>query len=186
MTDTSDRSAVLYAAFLGGSMGALEELVKLHGDALTRFAYCIVKDDAAAEDVTADTFAALFIGRKKFREGAKFRTWLYTVARNRAIDYVRKNGKNLPLTGLENVLISADGEEGLLGRQRKETLYACMQKLPAPYKEVLYLSYFDGFSVKEICHILKKSAKQVYNLLTRARAALKEILIKEGYSHEDI
>ena len=186
MADQNDRSAMLYAAFLGGSMGALEELVKLHGDALTRFAYCIVKDDAAAEDVTADPFAALFIRRQKFREGAKFRTWLYTVARNRAIDWVRKNGKNLPLTGLENVLISADGEEGLLGRQRKETLYACMQKLPAPYKEVLYLSYFDGFSVKEICHILKKSAKQVYNLLTRARAALKEILIKEGYSHEDI
>mgnify|MGYP005770567817 FL=1 len=186
MTDTSDRSAVLYAAFLGGSMGALEELVKLHGDALTRFAYCIVKDDAAAEDVTADTFAALFIRRKKFREGAKFRTWLYTVARNRAIDWVRKNGRNRPLTGLENVLISADGEEGMLGKQRRETLYACMQKLPAPYKEVLYLSYFDGFSVKEICRILKKSAKQVYNLLSRAKASLKAILVKEGFSHENI
>ena len=186
MTDTSDRSAVLYAAFLGGSMGALEELVKLHGDALTRFAYCIVKDDAAAEDVTADTFAALFIRRKKFREGAKFRTWLYTVARNRAIDWVRKNGRNRPLTGLENVLVSADGEEAMLGRQRKESLYACMQKLPATYKEVLYLSYFDGFSVKEICRILKKSAKQVYNLLSRAKTALKAILVKEGFSHENI
>lgn len=89
-----DADARLYAEFLDGDQRALEQLVTLHGDALTRFAYCIVKDDAAAE--------------------------------------------------------------------------------------------FDGFSVKEICHVLKKSAKQVYNLLTRARAALKEILIKEGYSHEDI
>ncbi len=97
-----------------------------------------------------------------------------------------KTAKTCRSRGWKTCLLSADGEEGLLGRQRKETLYACMQKLPAPYKEVLYLSYFDGFSVKEICHILKKSAKQVYNLLTRARAALKEILIKEGYSHEDI
>lgn len=184
--NTTDRSAALYRDFLGGDTQALEQLVQLHGDALTRFAYCIVKDDAAAEDVTADTFAALFIRRKKFREGAKFRTWLYTVARNRAIDWVRKNGRNRPLTGLENVLISADGEEGMLGRQRRETLYACMQKLPAPYKEVLYLSYFDGFSVKEICRILKKSAKQVYNLLSRAKASLKAILVKEGFSHENI
>ena len=99
---------------------------------------------------------------------------------------MRKNGRNRPLTGLENVLISADGEEGMLGKQRRETLYACMQKLPAPYKEVLYLSYFDGFSVKEICHILKKSAKQVYNLLSRAKASLKAILVKEGFSHENI
>ena len=145
-----------------------------------------LSEATGAEDVTADTFAALFIRRKKFREGAKFRTWLYTVARNRAIDWVRKNGRNRPLTGLENVLVSADGEEAMLGRQRKESLYACMQKLPATYKEVLYLSYFDGFSVKEICRILKKSAKQVYNLLSRAKTALKAILVKEGFSHENI
>ena len=84
-----DADARLYAEFLGGDQRALEQLVTLHGDALTRFAYCIVQDDAAAEDVTADTFAVLIVKRKKFREGAKFRTWLYTVARNRAIDYVR-------------------------------------------------------------------------------------------------
>ena len=98
--DTRDRSAALYRDFLGGDMQALERLVQLHGDALTRFAYCIVKDADAAEDVTADTFAALIVKRKKFREGATFKTYLYTVARNKAIDYVRKNGKNRPLQGL--------------------------------------------------------------------------------------
>lgn len=185
MADTSDRSTALYTAFLSGNMCALEELVKLHGDALTRFAYCIVKDDAAAEDVTADTFAALIVKRRKFREDAKFRTWLYTVARNRAIDYVRKNGKNRPLTGLENMLSGSDGEERMFARERSEQLYACMQKLPAPYKEVLYLSYFDGFPVNEICRVLKKNAKQVYNLLARARAALRRILEKEGLSYEN-
>ncbi len=82
--------------------------------------------------MTADTFAALFIRRKKFREGAKFRTWLYTVARNRAIDWVRKNGRNRPLTGLENMLSGSDGEERMFARERSEQLYACMQKLPAP------------------------------------------------------
>ena len=62
-----DRSAALYEAYLQGDGSALEALVQLHGDALTRFAYCIVRDDAAAEDVTADTFAALIARRKKFR-----------------------------------------------------------------------------------------------------------------------
>ena len=60
-----------------------------------------------------------------------------------------------------------------------------MQKLPAPYKEVLYLSYFDGFPVNEICRVLKKNAKQVYNLLARAWAALRRILEKEGLSYEN-
>ena len=184
-TEAWVRSAVLYAAFLGGDKGALEQLVIMHGDALTRFAYCIVRNDAAAEDVMADTFATLIVRRKKFREGAKFRTWLYTVARNRAIDYVRKYGRQRTLSGLENVLVGMNGEDALLARQRNETLYICLQQLPEQYKEVLYLNYFDGFSVKEICHILKKNEKQVYNLLSRARSTLKEILVKEGYNENE-
>ncbi len=180
-----DADARLYAEFLDGDQRALEQLVTLHGDALTRFAYCIVQDDAAAEDVTADTFAVLIVKRKKFREGAKFRTWLYTVARNRAIDYVRRRGRERSVTGLENVLLGEDAEEGVFTSLRREKLYVFMQQLPAQYKEVLFLNYFDGFSVDEICHILKKGAKQVYNLLARARSALKEILEKEGYSYEN-
>lgn len=179
-----DRSAQLYRDFLRGETAALEELLQLHGDALTRFAYCIVKDDAAAEDVTADTFAALIVKRKKFREDATFKTYLYAIARNKARDYVRKNGRNRNLSGLENMLKSDDEEKSLVRREQSETLYACMQKLPAPYKEVLYLNYFDGFSVKEICKILKKNAKQVYNLLSRARSTLKHHLVKEGFSYE--
>ena len=135
--------------------------------------------------MTADTFAALIVKRKKFREDAAFKTYLYTVARNKAIDYMRKNGKNRPLQGLENILAS-ENKEDIFKRERNERLYACMQKLPAPYKEVLYLSYFDGFSNAEICKILKKNAKQVYNLLSRARASLKTILTQEGHSYEDL
>lgn len=64
-------------------------------------------------------------------------------------------------------------------------LYRAMQLLPDMYREVLYMSYFNGFTVQEICHILKKSAKQVYNLLARARSTLKNILVKEGFAHEN-
>ena len=63
----NDRGAALYAAYLQGDASALEALVQLYGDALTRFAYCIVRDDALAEDVTADTFAALILRRRPCR-----------------------------------------------------------------------------------------------------------------------
>ena len=179
-----DADARLYAEFLGGDQRALEQLVTLHGDALTRFAYCIVQDDAAAEDVTADTFAVLIVKRKKFREGAKFRTWLYTVARNRAIDYVRRRGRERSVTGLENVLLGEDAEEGVFTSLRREKLYVFMQQLPAQYKEALYLRYFAGFTPAEIGRVLKKGAKQVYNLLTRARSSLKQILLREGCVYE--
>ena len=184
MAEICDRGAQLYAAYLGGNEQALEELVKMYGDPLTRFAYCIVHDDDCAEDVTADTFAVLIVKRKHFRGESKFRTWLYSVARNRAIDYVRKSRRCGTLSGLENVLTCSD-DHSLEKSERLNKLYACMQQLQDGYKEVLCLSYFDGFSVGEICHILKKSAKQVYNLLARAKSSLKNIMLKEGYSYED-
>ena len=67
-----------------------------------------------------------------------------------------------------------------------EALYRCMQALPENYRQVLQLSFFDGFAIGDICGIMKKSAKQVYNLLARAKVALKELLEKEGITHEDI
>ena len=185
MTENTDVSATLYNAYLCGNDYALEQLVKLHGDSLTRFAYCIVRDDDCAEDVTADTFATLITKRKKFRGEGKFRTYLYTIARNRAIDYVRKRGRNVPITGLENMLSGEDGEQSLITADFNASLYRAMQLLPDMYREVLYLSYFTGFTVHEICHRLKKSAKQVYNLLARAKSTLKNILVKEGFAHEN-
>ena len=181
-----DRSAALYEAYLQGDGSALEALVQLHGDALTRFAYCIVRDAAAAEDVTADTFAALIVRRKKFRGEAKFRTYLYAAARNRALDYLRKNRRARPLAGLENILISEQGEQDVLASERSRALYAAMQQLPPQYAAALHLVYFEGFAPAEAARILKKSAKQVYNLLSRARASLKSILTQEGHNYEDL
>ena len=180
----NDRGAALYAAYLQGDASALEALVQLYGDALTRFAYCIVRDDALAEDVTADTFAALILRRMPFRAEAKFRTYLFAAARTRASDLWRRRGRQCSLTGLENVLVGEDGERGLFAAERSRILYAGLQQLPAQYKEALYLRYFAGFTPAEIGRVLKKGAKQVYNLLTRARSSLKQILLREGYVYE--
>ena len=51
---------------------------------------------------------------------------------------------------------------------------------------MLQLHYIEDFKVEYICEILKKSPKQVYNLLFRARASLKELLVKEGITYEEL
>ena len=48
------------------------------------------------------------------------------------------------------------------------------------YKDVLCLTYFDGFSVKEVCAVMQKTAKQVYNLLARAKLTLRKFLDEVG------
>ena len=71
-------------------------------------------------------------------------------------------------------------------QERNAALYRNLQKLPQQYRVVLQLHYIEDFKVEYICEILKKSPKQVYNLLSRARVSLKELLIKEGITYEEL
>ena len=164
----------------------LEYLIRTYSDPLVRFVYCFVSDSAAAEDIVSDTFAALMVKGGQFSDEEKLRAWLYRVARNRSIDYLRHRSRQVPLEDVENVLGSGDPEADVIRTQRDQTVWICMQALPPQYKTVLQLTYLDGFSVAQTGHIMKKSAKQIYNLLARAKVALKERLIKEGISYEDL
>ena len=51
---------------------------------------------------------------------------------------------------------------------------------------LLYLTYYEGYGADDIARILRKTKKQIYNLLHRAKNSLKELLVKEGISHEDL
>lgn len=64
-------------------------------------------------------------------------------------------------------------------RLDREEFYKNLQKLPAEYRDVLCLSYLEGFSVTEMTTILRKTKKQIYNLSERAKKALKQILMQE-------
>ena len=182
----SDFGASSYRRYQQADPTTLEELVRTYSDPLVRFAYCYVKDSAAAEDIMEDTFAALVMKHGHFPTEGHLRAWLYRVARSRAIDHLRRHRHEVPLEDVENVLYSGDLETDLIRRQCRQTVYVCMQALPSQYREVLQLTYFDGFSTEQVCGIMRKSSKQVYNLLARAKVALRELLEKEGISHEDL
>lgn len=182
----SERNGVCsYRRFLQGDKTALESLVSEYGDALVRFAYCYVKDSAAAEDIMEDAFATLLVRRRHFSERDNFRAYLYKIVRNKCVDYLRRYKKQVPISDVENVLSVSGTESDILEKERNETLYRCLQKLPAQYEEVLYLAYFEDCKAEEICKIVKRSKKQVYNLLARAKTTLKDLLIKEGFSYEN-
>lgn len=174
-----DNGASSYRRFLSGDKSAIEELITEYSDALVLFTYCIVGDYACAEDIAADTFATLIIKRKEFKDKAKFKTYLYKIARNKAIDRLRRMKHEVREDDLEN-LLTGDTERDLFERETRRQLYVCMQKLPVEYKDVLCLTYFDGFSVKEVCAVMQKTAKQVYNLLARAKLTLRKFLDEVG------
>lgn len=175
-----------YRRFLSLDEGALDQVLITYSDPLVRFAYSVVHDAAAAEDIAAESIAILLTKRRQFRDEGHLRAYLYKVAYSRAMDYLRLHRYFVALEDVENVLGSGDPESGFILQERNITIYRCMQQLPEQYRQVLQLAYFDSFSIPEIIKIVHKSSKQVYNLLSRAKASLKDLLIKEGIFCDDI
>ncbi len=164
----------------------LEELIYNYSDALVRYAYCLVGSAATAEDLMEEAFAALLVKRLSFYSVEQIRSWLYKCVHGKAVYYLRKHRREIPLSDVENVLTASDMEQSFFRKERNKLIFRCMQALPQQYRQVLSLSYFEGFSVPEICQILGKNPKQVYNLQARAKSALKEILLKEGIFDEKL
>ena len=166
--------------------GTLEDLLRTYAEPLVRYAYSIIGSSAAAEDAMEDAFAALLASRHHFHSAQQLRSWLYKTTHNKAVDHLRRHKREVPLEDVENVLSSPDPASSVALRERNRTIYICMQRLPQQYREVLILTYFEGFSISDVCAILRKTSKQVYNLLARAKVALKELLLEEGISNEEL
>lgn len=175
-----DVGTELYLQYVGGNANALQKLVEMYSDGLVRFAYCFVASSCVAEDIMEDTFATVVALKRRFSPRASFKTYLYKIARNKCIDHIRFHKRFVPLNDFENVLTFADVESDVDINERKRILYGCLQQLPRDYRDVLQLSYLEGFETQEICTIMRKSTKQVYNLLARAKQSLKILLEKEG------
>lgn len=172
-----------YYRFLQGDKKSFERIVELYSDSLVNFSYGFLRDRAAAEDVMMDTFVSIIVKKPKFRQESAFKTYLFRTARNKSVDYLRRKKHVLPskyVDGADGIAV-ADPESDFLHDERKRQLFAAMKRLPEQYDAVLYLVYLESFSVKEAGMVLGKSTKQIYNLLARAKASLKEILSKEGF-----
>ncbi len=184
-----DHGAENYARFLSGDEDGFVAIVKAYKDGLLLYINSYVHDIYAAEELTEDTFVKLGIKKPKYKGQAAFKTWLYAIARNLAIDYLRKHAKHREqsLEGYREIGDERNEAEGLyLQETRKRLLYQAMDQLKPIYQQVLWLLYFEEFSHKEIAKILKKSVHNVETIAYRARLSLRAVLEKEAFSDEDI
>ncbi len=175
-----------YRCFLSGQLIGLDEVILRYSDSLVRFAYSMVRSSAEAEDIAAESITKLFVRVRHFSEEVQLRSFLFKSTRNGCIDHLRRRSREVPLEDLENVLGADDPAHQVWRQERDRILYRCIQALPVPYSTVLQLKYLEDFTMPQMESILKANTKQVYNLLARAKVALKQELEKEGISYEDI
>ncbi len=177
-----------YDRYLNSDMNGIEDIVREYNDSLIFFINGYVKDLATAEDLAADTVVKLLTKRKRFRDqGATFKTWIFTIARNTALDWLRKsaNKQSSPLSDVDGYN-EQDFNEKIIKDEQKKVLYRAMKSLNKDYREVLHLLYFEEMSYSQAATVMKKSEKQIKNLAYRARQSLKDKLEKENFVYENI
>ena len=178
-----------YRRFLEGDDNAITEIVGEYKDGLILYLNGYVNNLFIAEELTEDTFFRLIIKKPKFSGRSAFKSWLYAIGRNVAVDYIRRNSRLLstPVEDMEEYLAAEHSlEQSYIREESKILVHRALSKLKPEYRSVLWLVYFEEFSNKEAAAVLGKSDRQTANLLYRAKQSLKSILEKEGFVYEDL
>lgn len=177
-----DTCASSYRRYLQGDEGAFDEIVKELFDSLVFFIDRYVSDTAAAEDIAIDAFTELVVHKHRYNFKVTLKTYLFMIGRSRALNYL-KHRKRLAETELEEADYADDRqtlEEQFVRTQQSRLLHKALAQLPEDMRTAVHLVYFEGMSYEEAAKVMKKTRKQIDNLLYRAKTALRTKLGKEG------
>ena len=193
----------LLVGYAGGDQRAFAELIRRYQQELFAFLARFVSDKVAAEDLFQETFIQVHRNAKSFDPGRKFRPWLFTIAANKARDYLRATGRR-GAASLDHVAGQGrddGGGEGaafvdlmdsgfvappveLAAAEDVAAVQRVLAELPAHYREVLVMSYFHQFAYKEMAEMLHIPLGTVKSRLHAALAAFAKAFKKEARRHE--
>jgi len=191
LTEKARRDLVLIERALNeGDQKAYAELLRLYRDAIYFLMLKMSNSHLDAEDLTIEAFGKAFKNLRKYTAEFAFSTWLYRIASNNCIDFLRKH-KRIPSASEMNWTAdkqdeilddinseNIDPEENMIRLQKIKHMHHVVDKLKPHYKNLILLRYFDEYSYEEICQKLNLPMGTVKAQLFRARALL--LLIMEN------
>jgi len=169
---------------LANDQKAYAELMVRYKDAIYFMLLKMVNNKEDANDLTVEAFGKAFENIDKYRSEFAFSTWLFRIATNNCIDFIRKRRlKTLSIDqGFENdegeafqfdlASSGLDPEEHMIKKQKNDLMRNIVDKLPARYKELVVMRYFDEKSYEEIADELKLPLGTIKAQLFRARYLL--------------
>ena len=179
--------AELIADALKGSQKAYRLLLERHGAAIYHIIYKIVRDEETARDLVQETFMKAFSSLASYRSEYRFSTWLYKIAANCSIDFLRK--KRIKALSLDRKIETADGSvevevpdysfhpgRDLERKQKMVSIETAIDSLPEKYKEVIEHRHKHDKSYEEIAELLDIPVGTVKARIFRARELLKKKL----------
>ena len=147
------------------------QLLDKYGNKILRLAYSYLRNMADAEDIVQDTLIQYLRKPLVFSDETHEVAWLMRVAANLSKNRIRYNSYRT--TDELNEELAAEEREDL------SFVWEAVKSLPVPYREIVHLYYYEGYSTMQIASILSKKESTVRSCLARGRARLKSILQKE-------
>lgn len=181
-----DHGAESYRRYLAGEDIGLMEIIRDYKDGLILFLCRYVHDLHTAEELAEETFFRLAVRKPRFLPRSSFKTWLYTIGRNQALNHLKRAGRHAPLEEAEQLAEPETAEASLLREEQNVQLHRALSGLQDTYSQVLYLKYFEDMTNGQIASVMKKNKRQIENLLYQAKRALKSALEQEGFAYEDL
>lgn len=153
-----------------------ERLYSLYADDVLRVSYFYLGDKQKAEDVCQDVFVRLLTKGPKLEEGHE-KAWLLKVALNRCRDLWRAAWVKRVVLGSEKMEMMP-GPDDIRQADEKAEMIEAVHQLPAPFREVILLHYYQGFGIAEIAAMLSLPEGTISSRLSRGRKKLETILSK--------
>lgn len=153
------------------------------------YAYCInrLPNRDIAEEITSKVFLEVIenLDKYKAQPGARFGSWLYRIAHNKVVDFIRANSKKDFIEILEHKTISEETAE----KDAEIYEYQCivadiMAKLSPRYQQILTLRYFSEMEISEIAEIMEEKPSNISVLIHRALGAFKKEFAKKYPNRE--
>jgi RNA polymerase sigma-70 factor (ECF subfamily) len=166
-----------------------ESIVADYQDKVLNICYSYTNNIPDAEDIAQNVFIELYQSLNKFQYKSSLSTWIYRIASNKSIDFLRntkrqkRGGGQITYLDDENNwgsnTVDADSADcELIQQQRKELLYKGLERLPTRQREAFVLTQIEGLDYKETADVLQTSVKSVESLVVRGKKKLKLVLIK--------
>ena len=173
---------------LGVKNGAdelMEPLLRRHRDPVVHFLFRMVHDSAAAEDLAQDVFLSVYRARSSYRPSAQFTTWLYRIATNRALNWIRNTRRRGNIFSLDDAVRppacgAATPEQELLRREARRRVRQAVESLPERQRVAVLLHKYSELDYTQIAGVLGCSVSAVRSLLNRAYSAVRLSLSAPG------
>ena len=188
--ESREEDAHLITQALKGDQAAFKRLRQKYHDAIFNLIYRIVRDKEEVEDLTQEAFIKAFTSLPSFNEEYAFSTWLYKIATNNSIDYIRR--KKLQTFSIDKPIESKDSDysfelpdssrgadQEMISSQRKKMIEEAINSLPAKYRQVILLRHVEEKDYQEIAGILHLPLGTVKAHIFRAREMLYRALRKK-------